>query len=188
MQHARRLRALPCCLPFVQVEQDGRWWCEGDGCFVDTPEHRYVMTIRLADLTGEAYVMLFNEQVGVGRSKEEVSHAAIRQLHRKQTGGKKPCISPHNLRGLTTKCRVQPSLCVDRGDVTNHCLHTMVCVYVGVHCTRVLGGSGSLLLSHWNRVCLYHSRCPPVQAETLLGCSAGEAAMKQQNDPAAFNR
>jgi hypothetical protein len=57
---------VPTCPPagcVMQVEQDGRWWCEGDGCYVDTPEHRYMMTIRLADLTGEAYVTVFNEQV-----------------------------------------------------------------------------------------------------------------------------
>lgn len=65
---ASRLRAPPCppAGRVMQVEQDGRWWCEGDGCYVDTPEHRYMMTIRLADLTGEAYVTVFNEQVRTG--------------------------------------------------------------------------------------------------------------------------
>jgi replication factor A1 len=48
----------------VQVEQDGRYWCEGDGKYVEAPEHRYMITVRLADPTGETYSTVFNEQVG----------------------------------------------------------------------------------------------------------------------------
>lgn len=55
----------------TQVPQDGRYWCEGDGCFVDTPEQRYMMSVRVADATGELYTSMFNKEVsnkqGVGR-------------------------------------------------------------------------------------------------------------------------
>lgn len=47
----------------MQEERDGRWWCEGDGCYVDEPVHRYMMTVKLMDPTGEAYATVFNEQV-----------------------------------------------------------------------------------------------------------------------------
>jgi hypothetical protein len=76
----------------MQVEQDGRWWCEGDGCYVDTPEHRYMMTIRLADLTGEAYVTVFNEQVrkessgskgGAGAKSVVLQQSSCKKVHRK---------------------------------------------------------------------------------------------------------
>lgn len=49
-----------------QVPQDGRYWCEGDGCFIDVPEQRYMMTAKVADASGEVYVTVFNEQVGFG--------------------------------------------------------------------------------------------------------------------------
>lgn len=44
------------------VAQDDRFWCEGDGCYVDKPEHRYIISARIADPTGEMYVTVFNDQ------------------------------------------------------------------------------------------------------------------------------
>jgi len=58
-----------CLAPFtachlsLQVAQDDRFWCEGDGCYVDKPEHRYIISARIADPTGEMYVTVFNDQV-----------------------------------------------------------------------------------------------------------------------------
>lgn len=59
----------------MQVPQDGRYWCEQDGCYVDVPEHRYMMSVMLADATGQAYVTVFNEQVrGAGAHHTHISH------------------------------------------------------------------------------------------------------------------
>lgn len=45
------------------MAQEDRFWCEGDGCYVDKPEHRYIISARIADATGEMYVTVFNDQV-----------------------------------------------------------------------------------------------------------------------------
>lgn len=47
----------------VQVEQDGRFWCEGDQKYVEQAQQRYMMTVRVADMTGETYATMFNDQV-----------------------------------------------------------------------------------------------------------------------------
>ena len=49
--------------PSQVVDQGGRYWSEADGKFVEKPEHRYVLSCRVVDFTGQAYVQLFNKEV-----------------------------------------------------------------------------------------------------------------------------
>ncbi|EFJ46650.1 hypothetical protein VOLCADRAFT_105399 [Volvox carteri f. nagariensis] len=44
------------------VDQGGGRWAEADGRVVERPEHRYVLSVKLADHTGEAVVQLFNKE------------------------------------------------------------------------------------------------------------------------------
>lgn len=56
------------CSPFLYVRMqvtpagDG-FYCEFDGKTYDTMERRYVLLLRAADFSGEAYLNMFNEQV-----------------------------------------------------------------------------------------------------------------------------
>jgi hypothetical protein len=46
------------------VEQpDGRFYSEGDGKFCDRAVHRYVLSLKAMDASGDVYLNLFNEQV-----------------------------------------------------------------------------------------------------------------------------
>lgn len=47
------------------VEQDGQYYCEYDGKTYPSATRRYVTRARVADESGELYVNVFNEQVGV---------------------------------------------------------------------------------------------------------------------------
>jgi hypothetical protein len=47
----------------VQEERDGRYWCEGEGRFVDAAERRYVLSVRVADASQEVWANMFNDQV-----------------------------------------------------------------------------------------------------------------------------
>ncbi|GIL48308.1 hypothetical protein Vafri_4587 [Volvox africanus] len=44
------------------VDQGGGQYAEADGRMVERPEHRYVLSVKLADHTGEAVVQLFNKE------------------------------------------------------------------------------------------------------------------------------
>ncbi|KAI8470838.1 MAG: replication protein A 70 kDa DNA-binding subunit [Monoraphidium minutum] len=44
------------------VEQGGGFWSEAEGKMVPSAEHRYVLSCRVADATGETYVNLFNKE------------------------------------------------------------------------------------------------------------------------------
>lgn len=44
------------------VAQGDAWYCEHDGKTYDTRERRYIMRVKAADMTGECYLHLFNDQ------------------------------------------------------------------------------------------------------------------------------
>ncbi len=53
-----------CSMCCYQVPQDdGRFWCEGDGKAIDTAQHRYLLKAKVTDCTGECWVNIFNQQV-----------------------------------------------------------------------------------------------------------------------------
>lgn len=55
-----------CLLLCLQVKQDdGRLFCAGDDKFVEQATNRYMATVRVADLTGQVYPTVFNDQVGM---------------------------------------------------------------------------------------------------------------------------
>eukprot|EP00775_Hariotina_reticulata_P004646 gene4646-4898_t len=56
-------------------ERDGRYWCEGEGRFVDAAERRYVLSVRVADASQEVWVNMFNDQGQqlLGQSADELA-------------------------------------------------------------------------------------------------------------------
>lgn len=54
------------------MEQEGRYYSEFDGKYIDRAEHRYVLSVRAMDSTADVYLNLFNEQVR--RSTEYLTH------------------------------------------------------------------------------------------------------------------
>jgi hypothetical protein len=125
---------------------------------------------RVADLTGEAYVTAFSEQV----------RTTLTQETREEQG--------QHLVGTSAMVAASRRT----GKVVHEKSHRRSLNQARVHC-----GSGRTCSDISTAVCSFstaHAAACAIlpglllQAETLLGCSAGEAAMKQQNDPAAFNR
>ncbi|GLI69429.1 hypothetical protein VaNZ11_014038 [Volvox africanus] len=57
------------------VDQGGGQYAEADGRVVERPEHRYVLSVKLADHTGEAVVQLFNKEAEavVGLKADELA-------------------------------------------------------------------------------------------------------------------
>ncbi|KAL6756722.1 replication protein A 70 kDa DNA-binding subunit [Haematococcus lacustris] len=62
------------------VAQDGKFYSESDGKTCDAASHRYVMSIKAMDGTGDAYLNLFNDQAQlvVGKSADEVAELRSR--------------------------------------------------------------------------------------------------------------
>lgn len=57
--------------PQVVDQGGGRFWSEADSKVVEKPEHRYLLSVRLADHTGETNVQLFGKEVSRMGLREE---------------------------------------------------------------------------------------------------------------------
>jgi replication factor A1 len=44
------------------VPQDGRFYSESDGQFCDKASHRYILSLKAVDSSGDVYLSLFNDQ------------------------------------------------------------------------------------------------------------------------------
>jgi len=57
------------------VEQDGRFYSEFEGKYIDRAEHRYVFTLKAVDASGDLYVNVYNDKGAelLGRSADELA-------------------------------------------------------------------------------------------------------------------
>lgn len=130
---------------------------------MDAPEHRYMMSVMLADATGQAYVTVFNEQV---TGQQGAQYTAVLQA-----GSLPICLA------ICPFFPVQgPNAHVT---FASRCLDGF---QQWPLCCKAPSTRPILTL------CAFHSLSCAVQGATLLGCSADEAAAKQENDPEAFKR
>jgi replication factor A1 len=50
------------CVPAQVILQGDGYWCEQDSKSYETMERRYVLRLKAADCTGEAFLAVFNDQ------------------------------------------------------------------------------------------------------------------------------
>ncbi len=64
VQHLALLVTFSAAHASQVVPSGDKFYCEFDQKYCDKAEHRYILSVRLADASAEAWVSVFNDQVG----------------------------------------------------------------------------------------------------------------------------
>ena len=100
--------AYPACLNAdcnkKVVEEDGQWRCEKCGVSHDRPEWRYILTVSVADHTGQLYLTCFDD---VGRIIMGMSADDIVQLKEDDEDKASAAFEAANCKKFTFRCRAK---------------------------------------------------------------------------------